>query len=88
MAAALNAPVSVMETAGEGGPWGMALLAAYAVRREKGESLSDYLNNKVFAGSQAQTARPEADDVAGFAEYTRNFVATLDAQRAAVKGFN
>ena len=88
MAAALNAPVSVMETAGEGGPWGMALLAAYAVRREKGESLSDYLNNKVFAGSQAQTARPEADDVAGFAEYTRNFVAALDAQRAAVKGFN
>jgi sugar (pentulose or hexulose) kinase len=88
MAAALNTPVSVMETAGEGGPWGMALLAAYAVRKEEGESLSHYLNNRVFAGSQAQTALPEAEDVAGFAKYTKNFVATLDAQRAAVKEFN
>lgn len=88
MAAALNAPVSVMETAGEGGPWGMALLAAYAVRRESGESLSDYLNNKVFAGSEAQTVQPDPDEAAGFARYTENFVASLDAQRAAVKGYN
>ena len=88
MAAALNTPVSVMETAGEGGPWGMALLAAYAVRKEEGESLSDYLNKKVFAGSAASTVQPVAEEVAGFAKYAENFVATLEAERAAVKYFN
>ena len=88
MAAALNAPVSVMETAGEGGPWGMALLAAYAVRKDEGESLADYLNNKVFSGSNAQTVQPVENEVKGFARFTENFVATLDAQRAAVKNFN
>ena len=52
MAAALNAPIKLMETAGEGGPWGMALLAAYLVNKEPGESLEKYLDTKVFAGNK------------------------------------
>ena len=88
MAAALNTPVSVMETAGEGGPWGMALLAAYAVRGGEGESLDGYLNARVYANAKAQTVEPDAADVEGFAQYARNFTSTLDAQRAAVKGYN
>ncbi len=51
MAAALNTPVSVMETAGEGGAWGIALLASYMVNKEEGETLDDYLDKKVFAGN-------------------------------------
>ena len=47
---AVNAPVSVMETAGEGGPYGMALLVSYMIQKEDGESLPDFLDNKVFAG--------------------------------------
>lgn len=86
MAAALNTPVSVMKTAGEGGPWGMALLTAYAVNREEGESLADYLNHKVFAGAEGSTVEPDAADVAGFNRYIEQFKAILPAESAAVAG--
>lgn len=84
LAGALNTPVSVMETAGEGGPWGMALLAAYRVHREKDETLEDYLAHHVFAGANSVTIEPDAEDVQGFAVYAQRFEAGLSAERAAV----
>ena len=84
LAGALNTPVSVMETAGEGGPWGMALLAAYRVHREKNETLEDYLTHHVFAGANSVTIEPDAEDVQGFAAYARRFEEGLSAERAAV----
>ena len=84
MAAACNAPVTCMETAGEGGPYGMALLAAYAVRRGEGESLEDYLTDRVFAGVAGTTLRPEAADVAGFDAWLSQYKRGLTAERAAV----
>ena len=86
MAAALNTPVSVMKTAGEGGPWGMALLTAYAVRRAEGETLGEYLRNRVFAGSEGSTVEPDAADKAGFNRYIEQFRAVLPAEKAAVEG--
>lgn len=85
MAGALNVPVSCMETAGEGGPWGMALLAAYMVQKEPGETLEAYLNHKVFSGAEGETIAPEAADTKGFAAYLENYRAALAAERAAVK---
>lgn len=88
MAAALNTPISVMETAGEGGPWGMALLASYRVNKENGESLEDYLNRCVFASAESLTLSPEAKDVAGFDAYLKLFRQGLSVQRAAVETIN
>ncbi len=85
LAAAMNAPVSVMETAGEGGPWGMALLAAYMVRRKEGESLQDYLAGKVFAGETGSVMQPDPEDVRGFDAYIEKYRAALPAEEAAVK---
>ncbi len=84
MAGALNTPVSVMETAGEGGPWGMALLAAYMVNKDDGETLESYLSNKVFAGMAIDRIEPDIKDVQGFNEYIKRFKAGLEAERAAV----
>ena len=83
MAAALSIPVSVMKTAGEGGPWGMALLAAYMIQRDDGESLPDYLENKIFADSDGSTVTPDPDDVSGFEIYRRRYEQALAAERAA-----
>jgi len=85
LAAALNAPVSVMETAGEGGAWGMAVLANYMVQKEAGEDLSSYLTNKVFVGMNASTIEPDAADVKGFDEYTEKYRRALAVERAAVE---
>lgn len=86
LAAAMDAPVTVMETAGEGGPWGMAVLAAYMVNKN-GESLSDYLNAKVFAGQKGETMAPDTDDVKGFDEFIEDYKNALIAQQAAVESF-
>ena len=83
LAAALGTPVTVMETAGEGGPWGMALLAAYAVRRAPGESLPDYLERCVFGDGAGVTAEPDPVDAAGFAAFRRRYEQALPAERAA-----
>ena len=84
-AAALDAAVSVMETAGEGGPWGMAILAAYMVRSAEGETLEDYLEKRVFAGSQCTTEYPQTEDQEGFAAFMTRYKAGLAVERAAVE---
>lgn len=83
MAGAMNIPVAVMETAGEGGAWGVALLASY-LAEQKGESLEDYLNNKVFAGNSGERMAPDARDVEGFAGFMDRYQKGLAAQRGAV----
>lgn len=85
MAAATNVPVSVMATAGEGGAWGMALLAAYMRHKSAGETLEAYLSDKVFAGQQAMTIAPDARDVAGFAAFMERYKKGLAIERAAVE---
>ena len=84
LSAALKTPVSVMETAGEGGPWGMALLAAYRVNKKEGQTLEAYLNENVFAAAKAVTVQPDEADARGFDAYTARFVQALDAEKAAV----
>ncbi len=85
MAGAMNVPVAVMETAGEGGPWGMALLASYAANKGEGESLEDFLSKKVFANSVGSVVEPKAEDVAGFAAYIENYKAGIAVEKAAIK---
>ena len=87
LAAAIHAPVTVMETAGEGGAWGIALLADYLVYRSTGESLEDYLQNKVFTGMKQLTVSPDPEDEAGFDRYMERFVSCLPAQMAAAENF-
>ena len=84
LADAVNAPVSVMETAGEGGAWGIALLASYLVNKEEGEALEDYLDNKVFAGNQGTTLSPDPAGVEGFNVFMERYMKGLDIERAAV----
>ena len=84
LAAAMNAPISVMETAGEGGAWGVALLAAYMRYREEGQSLGAYLDQKVFADRKAQTMNPDPADVEGFDAFIVQYRACLPVERAAV----
>lgn len=85
LAAAMNAPVSVMKTAGEGGPWGMAVLAAYMTYHSEGETLSEYLNNKVFAGEEGNSVLPSQEDVDGFNTFLDNYVQLLPAESKAVE---
>ena len=85
MAAACASPVTCMETAGEGGPYGMALLAAYLLHKEPGESLEHYLAQKVFAGAASTTIEPDAETVEGFNRYVQRFEALLEVERKAVE---
>ncbi|MDE6416295.1 MAG: FGGY-family carbohydrate kinase [Duncaniella sp.] len=84
LAAALNSPISVMETAGEGGAWGIALLAAYTAWAKNHGSLPQWLDDCVFAGVKGTELAPDADDVAGFAMYLRRYKACLPVEQAAV----
>ncbi|MGM9603798.1 MAG: xylulokinase [Faecousia sp.] len=86
LSAAIGAPVSCMETAGEGGPYGMALLAAYMIRRDQGESLADYLDNKVFAGAAATTLMAEQADIDGFNAFLERYKRAFPMEKAAVEG--
>ena len=86
MAAAMNVPVSVMETAGEGGAWGIALLAAYMARKSEQEPLEAYLAEKVFAGEKATTLAPDARDVEGFTAFMARYEQGLGIERAAIEG--
>lgn len=81
LANALNSPISVMETAGEGGAWGIALLAGYLVNN-KGLTLADYLDQQVFAGQQCETIAPTDEEVAGFERYLENYQHFLSAEKA------
>ncbi len=85
MAGALNVPVAVMETAGEGGPWGMALLAMYRKEKIPGETLESYLSEKVFKDTAGSCVEPDAKDTAGFQSYIARYRAGLAAERAAVE---
>ena len=84
MAAAMHTPVSAMETAGEGGPWGMALLASYTAD-SKGKNLGDWLETEVFAGAQKKTVKPDTADVAGFDRWLEGYKSALKAERTAVE---
>ena len=86
MAAAFDSPVTVMDTASEGGAWGMAVLAAYMTEKEPQETLPDYLSEKIFAGQTGTTVAPKPEDVAGFDAYVEKYKSTLPAEKAAVEG--
>jgi sugar (pentulose or hexulose) kinase len=86
MAAAMNVPVAVMETAGEGGAWGIALLASYMLHKTSSETLEDYLSNKVFASEKGSTIAPDPKDVEGFASFMNRYQKGLGIERAAVDG--
>ena len=85
MADALNVPISTMETAGEGGPWGIALLAAYMVHKSDDETMEDYLTNRVFSTAKSTTLQPDCAGAAGFERYMERFLAALPAQKAAAE---
>lgn len=85
LAAAIDAPVSVMETAGEGGAWGIALLASYMINKGADESLAAFLDNKVFAGQKGEKLEPVEKDVKGFNEFMKRYSAGLAIERAAVE---
>lgn len=84
LADAVNAPVSVMSTAGEGGAWGIAVLASYLVNKEEGETLEDFLDNKVFAGNEGSTLDPKPEGVEGFNVYMERYLKGVSIERAAV----
>jgi len=85
MAAACNSPITVMETAGEGGPYGMALLTAYTARKAAGETLEDYLNTQVFGNATSITLNPESVDVEGFNSYIEQYKQLLKVEKTAVE---
>ena len=85
LAAAMNAPVSVMDTASEGGAWGMAILASYMNNKKDGESLEDYLKANVFAGTTGSVEQPAPADVKGFDDFIKKYSRGLAIERAAVE---
>ncbi len=84
LAAAVGAPVTVMDTASEGGAWGIALLAAYLVDRKDDETLEAYLENRIFADMSGDTITPEPDEIKGFETFTERYEKGLDIEKAAV----
>lgn len=84
LAGALDTPVAVMKTAGEGGAWGMAVLAKYATDSSD-LPLDEYLDKKVFASSQSRTAEPDEADVEGFKQYMIRYKAALKVEKEAYK---
>lgn len=85
LSAAVGAPVSVMETAGEGGPYGMALLAAYMLWKDDNETLADYLDNKVFASARSVTLMAEPGDVEGFSAFLARYKKALPMEKCATE---
>ena len=83
LAAACNASVTCMKTAGEGGPYGMALLAAYMLRRQDGETLEDYLAKRVFSGMESTTLAPRQEDVDGFNAFAQSYSRLLRVEQLA-----
>ncbi|MEB0003265.1 MULTISPECIES: FGGY-family carbohydrate kinase [unclassified Cryobacterium] len=84
LAGALGTPVTVTETASEGGAWGIAVLASYLRAAEHGQSLDDYLDEQVFANTAFDTTQPDPTDVAGFTTYLARYSAGLAVERTAV----
>jgi sugar (pentulose or hexulose) kinase len=84
LAAALETPITVMQTAENGGPWGMAVLAAY-MQDSGALALEDFLNARVFAAAERVTLAPDAADVEGFRRYRTRFAAALAVEKAAIE---
>ena len=82
MAAAINAPVSLMETAGEGGAWGIALLASYMLNKKENQPLDAFLSEEVFHGETGVRMEPNAEDVAGFDAFIQRYKECLPVERA------
>ena len=87
LSAAIDAPVSVMETAGEGGPYGMALLGAYCLWKEEGETLEDYLDHKVFNSAKSSTLKADEKEVQGFNRFIKDYVNCLSVEKEAINKF-
>ena len=87
MAAAMNTPVTVMDTASEGGAWGMAVLASYMQNNAGKESLGAYLDQHVFAGQTGSKITPDAEDTAGFDIFMERYIKCLPSEKAAIKYF-
>ena len=87
MAAAMNTDISVMETAGEGGAWGIALLAAYMVKKADGETLEAYLSEKVFGSMEKVKVSPDERDVKGFAAFMDSYRKGLVIEKTASENF-
>lgn len=85
LSAAMNTDVSVMETAGEGGAWGIALLAAYMKWKEETETLPEFLDNKIFTEANAYTLSPNTEDVNGFNEFMKNYKSCLSVEKCAIE---
>lgn len=85
MSCALRSPICVMQTAGEGGPWGMAILAAYMVQREPGETLEQYLSDRVFSSASTVTVDPDPADVKGFEAFMKNYISGLAIEKIATE---
>ena len=79
--------MSVMQTAGEGGPYGMALLCAYMLWRDQSETLEDYLDKKVFGNCESSTVMAETDEVEGFNKFIKKYADCLDVEKAAIMRF-
>ncbi len=87
LSAAINTPVSVMQTAGEGGPYGMALLCTYMLWKNNGETLEDYLDNKVFASCESSTVMADPAEVDGFNTFIRKYKNCLEVEKTAIRRF-
>ena len=85
MAAAVNAPVSVMKTAGEGGAWGIALLAAYLADKKDGEKLEDFLDNRIFKELSGETIEPAKEEIDGFDAFMDHYKAGLEIEKSAIE---
>lgn len=85
MAAAIRTPVSVMETAGEGGPWGIALLASYMLYKKEGQTLPEYLEKEVFAGNIGEKMQPVEADAEGFEIFADRYKRGLAIEQAALE---
>ena len=85
LAAACKAPVTCMQTAGEGGPYGMALLAAYSAKKNDGESLEAYLSERVFKDAESVTLSPDPDDVGGFDAYVAEYKKLVEIEKKAAE---
>jgi L-ribulokinase len=85
LAAVMDAPVTLMDNAGEGGPWGMAVLSQYVTMKAEHEKLEDFLENRVFKNQQSTTMAPDAEDIAGFEVFMARYKAGLAIEKAAIE---
>ena len=88
LSASVSAPVTVMDTAGEGGAWGIALLAAYLVDKKEGEKIEEYLDKRIFTKLSGSTVEASKEDIDGFEKFMERYVAGLDIEKMAIDAMN